>query len=50
MEDHAIQIPKAILTQSEINDMTYNIPSILEEIKEKLGMNPSKPIKNPMLL
>lgn len=47
MNEHVITIPKFSLTTSELNEISYNMPSVLDDIKERLGLDPSKPMKNP---
>ncbi|KAL4496144.1 hypothetical protein ABPG72_012881 [Tetrahymena utriculariae] len=46
---HSVHIPKISLTQQEINELSYKMPSVLDDIKLKLGLDPSKPMKNPNL-
>ena len=45
---YEIEIPQG-LTKRELEQLSYSVPSVLDEVKVKLGMDPTKPMANPHL-
>lgn len=47
---HSISLPMIAITPAELKELTYYMPSVLDDIKVKLGLDPTRPMKSPNLI